>query len=677
MSGILQERHELNRDGLMQVLENCEKMNQFSGYFRETAQMMQYLNEIYDVPEKSLQQLKKWNEEWYRGIRPEAYGSSYGNPSYCAEKFGLEYGQILSFLYAEMRSGFIDAVEGRLFDLVILNELFLEIYQAFREGSQTPDQLRKIIFDHMRDYSSDVFEYRIREQLDPSLDFAVRIVMESDLKDPDFLYQYGEYISDNERKTLEYLNRLPKEKIQAIARTYVDGFHEGFIVNNIDMSGKRTVNIRYTIGFEPVIREAIRQFGEIGLSPIIYRSGHSSLTKGLVKVGYVSTSPNPQYDYDHRFDQAVYFDNRFMQHKLECYRNSYEKWKEEASVLAGPACMETFGEKPFLPEHKEANLRLSDRQQELSVEFQKKSSEIVNEYIKPDERSFTIIAYPIPEIGDQFEEIFEKVVKVNTLDKDKYREIQQHLIDALDRAVEVHIRGAGENQTDLYVAMHEMEDSQKQTNFENCLADVNIPVGEVFTSPKLAGTNGVLHVGEVYLRDLKFVDLKLVFKDGKIESYTCGNFQEEEENQALIKENILYNRDTLPMGEFAIGTNTTAYAMAKNYDILYQLPILIVEKMGPHFAVGDTCYSHSEDTKVYNPDGKEISAKHNECSIEGEYFQCHTDITIPYEELDSITAIELGGKEIPLIQNGRFVLPGTETLNEPLTEIGQVSTMKR
>lgn len=677
MSGILQERHELNRDGLMQVLENCEKMNQFSGYFRETAQMMQYLNEIYDVPEKSLQQLKKWNEEWYRGIRPEAYGSSYGNPSYCAEKFGLEYGQILSFLYAEMRSGFIDAVEGRLFDLVILNELFLEIYQAFREGSQTPDQLRKIIFDHMRDYSSDVFEYRIREQLDPSLDFAVRIVMESDLKDPDFLYQYGEYISDNERKTLEYLNCLPKEKIQAIAKTYVDGFHEGFIVNNIDMSGKRTVNIRYTIGFEPVIREAIRQFGEIGLSPIIYRSGHSSLTKGLVKVGYVSTSPNPQYDYDHRFDQAVYFDNRFMQHKLECYRNSYERWKEEASVLAGPACMETFGEKPFLPEHKEANLRLSDRQQELSVEFQKKSSEIVNEYIKPDERSFTIIAYPIPEIGDQFEEIFEEVVKVNTLDKDKYREIQQHLIDALDRAVEVHIRGAGENQTDFYVAMHEMEDSQKQTNFENCLADVNIPVGEVFTSPKLAGTNGVLHVGEVYLRNLKFVDLKLVFKDGKIESYTCGNFQEEEENQALIKENILYNRDTLPMGEFAIGTNTTAYAMAKNYDILYQLPILIVEKMGPHFAVGDTCYSHSEDTKVYNPDGKEISAKHNECSIEGEYFQCHTDITIPYEELDSITAIELGGKEIPLIQNGRFVLPGTETLNEPLTEIGQVSTMKR
>lgn len=153
----------------------------------------------------------------------------------------------------------------------------------------------------------------------------------------------------------------------------------------------------------------------------------------------------------------------------------------------------------FLPENKEENLKLSKKQQELSVEFQIKASEIMNQYIKPEQRSFTIIAYPIPEIGDNFEEIFKEVVKVNTLDKDKYRQIQQHLIDALDQAVEVHVKGKGKNKTDLYVAMHEMDDPSKETNFENCLADVNIPVGEVFTSPKLTGTNGVLHVGEVYL----------------------------------------------------------------------------------------------------------------------------------------------------------------------------------
>ena len=390
------------------------------------------------------------------------------------------------------------------------------------------------------------------------------------------------------------------------------------------------------------------------------------LTRGLHKIGYVSSSPNPQYEYDHRYDQAIFFDNRFMKHKLECYHNAYEHYKDEAYVFAGPACMETFGEIPFLPE----NLKLSKKQQELSVEFQMKASEIMNQYIKPEQRSFTIIAYPIPEIGDNFEEIFKEVVKVNTLDKDKYRQIQQHLIDALDQAVEVHVKGKGKNKTDLYVAMHEMDDPSKETNFENCLADVNIPVGEVFTSPKLTGTNGVLHVGEVYLNDLKFIDLEITFKDGMISEYTCKNFKTEEENKAFIKENLLYNRDTLPMGEFAIGTNTTAYVMAKTYDILYQLPILIVEKMGPHFAVGDTCYSHCEETEVHNPDGKEIVAKYNECSKEGEYFQSHTDITIPYEELDSICAITLGGDEILLIKDGKFVLSGTETLNEPLTEIG-------
>ena len=39
--------------------------------------------------------------------------------------------------------------------------------------------------------------------------------------------------------------------------------------------------------------------------------------------------------------------------------------------------------------------------------------------------SFTIIAFPVPEIGDQFEEIFKETMKVNTLDNEKYIKIQQ------------------------------------------------------------------------------------------------------------------------------------------------------------------------------------------------------------------------------------------------------------
>ena len=48
------------------------------------------------------------------------------------------------------------------------------------------------------------------------------------------------------------------------------------------------------------------------------------------------------------------------------------------------------------------------------------------------------------------------------------------------------------------------------------------------------------------------------------------------------------------------------------------------------------------------------------------YFGCHTDITIPYEELGHIRVIRPDGSIIPIIEEGYFVLPGTEELNEPL-----------
>ena len=278
----------------------------------------------------------------------------------------------------------------------------------------------------------------------------------------------------------------------------------------------------------------------------------------------------------------------------------------------------------------------------------------------------------MPEIGEKFEEIFGEVIRINTLDSDLYSKVQQTMIDALDEGESVHILGSGENRTDLTVQLYRLQDPQKETIFENCVADVNIPVGEVFTSPVLRGTNGVLHVSRVYLNGLQYRDLEIRFQDGMIFGYGCGNFEDEKACRDYVKENILFNHETLPLGEFAIGTNTTAYVAGRRFGIEDKYPILIAEKTGPHFAVGDTCYSYSEDTKVYNPDGKEIVARDNEVSIlrkenpEQAYMHCHTDITIPYDELGAITVIRKDGSEIPLLKDGRFVLPGTEILNEPL-----------
>ncbi len=671
------ERFTLSIRRIREIREEETVSPVYREYFCEMADFLLKMADLYELigsghaKDLSLDEWKALNHSLYRDILPEHYEESYANPSYAVKKMGAVFGKILSFLYTEIRGEIIFAFEQRLFDMTIINELFLEIYNLFEQEDVTYRQIKDAVYWYISDYSDEMIMYRTREQMDAGLDFAISLIMDSDLTDLRYLYQYGEYISDNEIRTARFLNTFSEAEIERMAEIYTEGYREGFAINGMDISKKKLVNIRYSIGFERMMRAAVRQFRAMGLEPVIYRYAvHSINKRQMIKIGYGSTSPNKQYEFDHRCDSAIYLDKALINRKLENLRKAYEEYASEAAVFGGPACLEIFGETPFQPVQKEDVYTYHKGQEQLEVQYRGKANQIVNEYIKPEERSFTIIAYPMPEIGEQYEEIFREIVKVNTLDKDMYREIQQHLIDALDQAKTVHVIGKGENRTNIYVQMHPLEDPEHQTNFENCLADVNIPVGEVFTSPKLAGTYGTLHVSEVFLNELGYKDLCLTFEDGMIKDYTCKNFENEEDNQKYVKENVLYNRDTLPIGEFAIGTNTTAYVMAHKYGIVYKLPILIAEKMGPHFAVGDTCYSYCEETIVHNPDGKEIIAKDNECSIlrktdpENAYFNCHTDITIPYEELGSITAIRADGTEISLIRDGRFVLPGTEKLNE-------------
>lgn len=671
------ERFTLSIRRIREIREEETVSPVYREYFCEMADFLLKMADLYELigsghaKDLSLDEWKTLNHSLYRDILPEHYEESYANPSYAVKKMGAVFGKILSFLYTEIRGEIIFAFEQRLFDMTIINELFLEIYNLFEQEDVTYRQIKDAVYWYISDYSDEMIMYRTREQMDAGLDFAISLIMDSDLTDLRYLYQYGEYISDNEIRTARFLNTFSEAEIERMAEIYTEGYREGFAINGMDISKKKLVNIRYSIGFERMMRAAVRQFRAMGLEPVIYRYAvHSINKRQMIKIGYGSTSPNKQYEFDHRCDSAIYLDKALINRKLENLRKAYEEYASEAAVFGGPACLEIFGETPFQPVQKEDVYTYHKGQEQLEVQYRGKANQIVNEYIKPEERSFTIIAYPMPEIGEQYEEIFREIVKVNTLDKDMYREIQQHLIDALDQAKTVHVIGKGKNRTNIYVQMHPLEDPEHQTNFENCLADVNIPVGEVFTSPKLAGTYGTLHVSEVFLNELGYKDLCLTFEDGMIKDYTCKNFENEEDNQKYVKENVLYNRDTLPIGEFAIGTNTTAYVMAHKYGIVYKLPILIEEKMGPHFAVGDTCYSYCEETIVHNPDGKEIIAKDNECSIlrktdpENAYFNCHTDITIPYEELGSITAIRADGTEISLIRDGRFVLPGTEKLNE-------------
>ena len=662
----LSERYELVTERVAEIAADAKAAGKYADYFEKTAQYLMLLNtvveyamkdEIRNMEEEKAAEL---NRKLFQDIRGEAYETCYANPSYAVEQFGKEAGQILSMLYMEIYRCRRTAVEGNLQEVCIYSELLVEMYGYFCAEEVEMDWVKDTLQSFMHDYTEVFEEDNVCRMVNPDYDYYEDIVMNADLSNTAYLYRYCRYVGENEIGIAKFLNTFSDEEIQAMADTYTEGYRMGFIATQKDLSKKTIVAVHYPMGFERMARAAVKNFEKMNLRSVLRPFG---------------TQPNKQADYDHKEDKALWMNKAYVERDLEAARAAFEKYKTQAAGYAGPAVIEVFGETPFSPETKEENVKLDEKQQKLLIYYRNEYGQLSNEYIKGEERSFTIIAYPIPEIGEQFQEIFAETVKLNTLDYVLYRDMQQKIIDVLDQAEKVHIVGTNGNKTDLYVSIHPLENPEKETAFENCVADVNIPVGEVFTSPVLKGTTGKLHVSQVYLHEYNFLNLEIDFVDGMIDRYTCTNFEDEEENKKYMQENILYRHETLPMGEFAIGTNTTAYKMAREYDIAAKLPILIAEKTGPHFAVGDTCYKYDEDNITYNPDGKAIVARDNEVSIlrkediSKAYFNCHTDITIPYDELGRITVIKKDGSTEDIIVDGRFVVAGTEQLNKPLDEM--------
>lgn len=656
-------------------------------YFSDSASFLTELSSFYRefeaedlVLTERIEELKRWNTRLYHREGMEEYADSLLCPGMARKKLGV-YAPLFSALLTELHSLIPAAYEKREERLSSMMELFLQIYCMFSESAgeeQLPKEeyVRDAFYSYFYDNAELLLRESMEEQYDPAGNLLKRVMQDADLSGADYLYRTGEYVSEETLLTAETMGKLSEEEIDRMARPWYEGFRDGFLLQRKPYRKKSLTELCFAPGFERVARQCQRYFRKDHYDVTIPRENGGLLFRLPAGTAMYHSVVNRQLEEDHAYDMALLMGDRLKVRLLDLRRALFREMNAVISRYAGPTVMEVFGEAAFSPKEEPAALRFTAHQKSVYGEYRRQLQQMVHEFILEEERSFTIIAWPLPacygrgaEEERRYRELLERMIRINTMPKERYEKIQGTLIAALDQAEYVQVLGKG-NDTDIRVSMQTLQNPEKQSNFENCLSDVNVPLGEVFTSPKLEGTNGILHVRSVYIQGIHFRDLFLRFSEGRVTEYRCGNFEDTEKGKALIRKQIFQEQEHLPLGEFAIGTNTLAYQTAEDLGLGSMLPILIAEKTGPHFAVGDTCYSFMEDMQFFNPDGKELTAKDNSVTLqrktdpEKAYFAVHTDITIPYRELGKITAVRKDGSELVIFAENRFVLPGTEELNE-------------
>ena len=264
---LAEERLELVMERIAEIAKATDVPAEYDAYFRKTADYLLLLAEMLQKKEegrlaaRTMEECQADNDRLFCDVTVENYATSFANPTYAVQTLGSEYGQILSMLYVAIRQVVGDVFAGKKMNLTIHAELFVEIYNHF-ESEEGIDKhaVEQSIYWFFHDYTELFVEEQVSKIVDPREDFLKGIVMESDLNDLRYLYQYGQYIGENELGVAAFLNTLSEEEIQAMADTYTEGYRIGFINTGKDLSKKLSAQLRYPIGFERMARVAVGNF---------------------------------------------------------------------------------------------------------------------------------------------------------------------------------------------------------------------------------------------------------------------------------------------------------------------------------------------------------------------------------------------------------------------------------
>ena len=208
--GLVAERvEEISKDALVPDLYK-EYFSEAAAYLKKTMELCQMAKDG-TLQQRSLEICKADQEQLYHHMLPGFYEESYANPAYAVAVFGEKEGELLSFLRAELDVAITYAFEGKLAELTLLLELFVQVYNCFEE--EDLQEAKQTIYWYFHDYSEVFVENQIREMIDPVDSMYKNIIMKSDLSDLSYLYQYGFYIGENELGIAAFLNELSENQI--------------------------------------------------------------------------------------------------------------------------------------------------------------------------------------------------------------------------------------------------------------------------------------------------------------------------------------------------------------------------------------------------------------------------------------------------------------------------------
>lgn len=163
---------------------------------------------------------------------------------------------------------------------------------------------------------------------------------------------------------------------------------------------------------------------------------------------------------------------------------------------------------------------LSDVPSEKMCIYSKEYMMPVHMDIRVPKTRWVVLRYPnhsMAQAADMSTEAFENFYfNVCNLDYGKMSKAMDPLVNLLEKTDKVHLKGEG---TDLTFSI-------KDIPVVKCAGEMNIPDGEVYTTPVKDSVNGYItyNIPAVY-QGYTFENIKLEFKDGKIINATANNTQ--------------------------------------------------------------------------------------------------------------------------------------------------------